>query len=198
MQPPQPIFKKLPAGSNLVRLYNPMRFAQTAVTFRQYGPVLRFDHHRSSSETPTDDPDRGIYYASLTLSGCIVEIFGDAGEIDTGEWHVARPEAVRPFKLLKLTGIGAMRAGSVAALAKAPDHAVGQAWSRYFYETAAYQNCDGILYANANNDEPAVALYERAADALSCPASSVIRLDAPGLRAELLAIARRHRLICLP
>jgi hypothetical protein len=40
-----------------------------ALTFRYYGPINRFDHHRIPSEGGrAEDPERGIYYAGFTLS----------------------------------------------------------------------------------------------------------------------------------
>jgi hypothetical protein len=186
------------AGTYLVRLFNSTRHAQTALTFRYFGPLLRFDHHVVPGTRAAFDRSHAIYYAGLTLSGCLAEIFGDLGEINCGEWQVARPWVTRPLTLLNIQGFRAMRAGSVAALAKTPDHRQSQQWSRYFYAEHDYRQCDGILYDNAHNDEPTIALYERAADALSCPASSVIRLDEPSLRPEIVSIARRHNMVCEP
>jgi hypothetical protein len=48
---------------------------------------------------------------------------------------------------------------------------------------------DGLIYPNAHNDEEAVALYERAADALECPPDRVTRLDDEALRAVVLETA---------
>jgi hypothetical protein len=158
---------------------------------------MRFDHHPGDglSRSPTDDPARAIYYAALTLSGCVVEIFGDRGSITIGNWHVARSEVSRQLTLLDLRGSGAMRAGSVAALAKVADRSLSQAWSRYFYETTdTFGTIDGIVYHNAHNDEDAVALYERARDALSCPPNNVVRLDDESLRPYLLDLALKNNL----
>jgi hypothetical protein len=195
---PDPIYRVLSAGSSLVRLFNPASHGATALSFRSYGPLLRFDHHRGwgGERQPTGDPERGIYYAALSLSSCLVEIFGDTGVIDYGEWHVAMPHLARDLRLLDLRGAGAMRAGSVAALAKVPDPPLSQAWSRYFYENEAhFPRIDGLSYFNAHNDEEALALYERAADALDCPDDRIIRLDHGALRPAILAIAERHSLI---
>jgi len=117
------------AGSFIVRLFDLTSHGQTALAFRHYGPLRRFDHQVNSSGAPAHDAVRGIYYAALTLSGCIVEIFGDTGLIDCAQWHVARPQLTRSIKLLNLRGVGAMRAGSVAALAKIPDHGLSQQWA---------------------------------------------------------------------
>ncbi len=93
----------------------------------------------------------------------------------------------RELKLLDLRGGGAMRAGTVSALAKVRDRALTQRWSRYFYEgVEAYGEVDGFVYANAHNDEEAVLLYERAADALECPEERILRLDDAVLRPAIL------------
>ncbi len=172
----------------------------TATTFRRFGPLLRFDHHRgirrgARGRQAAADSERGIYYAAPTLSSCLVEVFGDERILRLGERMVAAPTLGRDLRLLDLRGSGAMRAGSIAALAKAPDHRAGQAWSRYFYdEQSVYEPVDGLIYQNAHNDEDAIALYERAEAALECPPSRVIRLDDPALRDELLAIAEANLL----
>ncbi|MEZ4522037.1 MAG: hypothetical protein R3A46_10410 [Thermomicrobiales bacterium] len=75
-----------------------------------------------------------------------------------------------------------MRAGTVSAIAKC-EHSLSQPWSRYFYgETAVFGQLDGLIYANAHNDGPAVMLYQRAQNALNCDEADTLRLDAPELR----------------
>jgi hypothetical protein len=89
-----------------------------------------------------------------------------------------------------------MRAGSVAALASNADYAPSQAWSRYFYGTpTVYTEIDGIVYHNAHNHDDAIALYERCADALSCSADDVLRLDDPYLRPLLQEACLRIHLV---
>ena len=82
-----------------------------------------------------------------------------------------------------------MRVGSVAALCMTADRALTQAWSRYFYAEPMYDDCDGVRFHSAHNNEPAIALYERAADALECSVDEVIALSDLYLRLELEAIA---------
>lgn len=197
-RPPNPLFAIIHSGAFLVRLFDPSRFGTTALSFRRFGPLLRFDHHGPAGLSPGPDPARGIYYVAQTLSGCLVEVFGDTGLIITGDWHGARPQLTRDLRLLDLRGSGALRAGSVSALSKVPDHGLAQAWSRHFYESGEYRTCDGVLYYNAHNDEEAIALYERAEAALICPASAVLRLDDPALRPELLRLAQDNHLVCAP
>lgn len=91
-----------------------------------------FDHQHGSK--PAIDQERGIYYAAFTLSGCLVECFGDTGIIEILGQQVASIQVIRPLKLLDLRGAGAMRSGSIAALAKVADRQLSQAWSRFFYE----------------------------------------------------------------
>jgi hypothetical protein len=197
--PPSPVFHQLLAGSHLVRIFDPASHNATATSFRFYGPLRRFDHHRGSVSGPAADPARGIYYAALGLDGCLVEIFGDTRLIEFGEHHVARPRLTRDLRLLDLRGNGAMRAGSVAALAKIADYAQSQAWSRYFYEhEEIYTRVDGLIYLNAHNDDMAIALYERAFDALTCPPAAIVRLDDPGLRPAIEDLGLRAGILVEP
>ena len=88
-----------------------------------------------------------------------------------------------------------MRAGS-AALGQAPDRALTQAWSRYFYEQPAlYGPIDGLICHNAHNEEDALALYERATGGIACPAGNILRLDDPDLRPYLIDIALKHNIV---
>lgn len=180
-----------------MRLFDPYRHGATATGFRSHGPLLRFDHHRGTdNRTPEDDSERGIYYAATTLSGCLVEIFGDTGVMDLNRHHVASPILRRDLHLLDLRHNGAMRAGTKAAITKVSDRGLSQAWSRHFYETTlVYGEADGLVYLNAHNDEEAIALYERASDALECPPDHVMRLDDEALRAAVLEAADDNDLV---
>lgn len=200
---PDPRFVVFPAGAALIRIFDPTRFGTGPLTFRAFGPLRRFDHHegvrRGHGRQAGPSPDRRIVYAAPTLSCCVVEVFGDTGLVDFHDWHVAVLTFVRPLRLLDLRGPAAMRAGSVTALSQAPDHRLGQAWSRHFYDDHAYQAADGLLYAGAHNGEDALALYERAENGLTCATSDVLRLDDPALRPALLDIAREnHLLVAIP
>lgn len=194
---PDPLFHVLPAGTRLVRLFDPSRYGATATEFRSYGPLLRFDHHRRREDGARgEDAERGIYYAATTLSSCMVEIFGDAGVVDLHRHHVASPILRRELHLLDLRGNGAMKAGTKAAISKIPDRGLSQAWSRYFYETTrVYGELDGLIYYNAHNDEDSLALYERASGALECPPERTMRLDAETLRPAVLEAADDNDLL---
>lgn len=191
---PDPIFYDLEKGTNLVRIFDPNSYGTQALTFRNYGPLHRFDHHRG--DTPTVDQERGIYYAAFTLSSCLVECFGDTGLIETKGKQVASVEVIRSLRLLDLRGSGAMKAGSVAALAKVSDRLLSQQWSRFFYEEVdLYGKIDGLIFYNAHNDEEAIALYERARNGLSCPDADVMALDDLQLRPAIQQAAKDNHLI---
>jgi hypothetical protein len=194
---PSPSFLVLEPGSHLIRIFNPTQHGAQALTFRHYGPIHRFDHQRG--EVPNIDSERGVYYAAFTLSGCLVECFGDPGVIEIKDEEVCRIELTRPITLLDLRGAGAMRAGSVSALAKTADRRLSQEWSRYFYEEQTiYSTVDGLIYFNAHNDEEAIVLYERAMDGLVCPPDRIIRLDRPQLRPAIQQAAIDNNLIIKP
>ncbi len=164
---PNPVWFTAPRGSKFVRMFDPTSYDATAISFRSHGPHKRFDHHTDNASGPELDPHRGILYAGATLSGCLVEIFGDTRIIQYASWQLSGFEIERELMLLDLRGDGAMRAGSVAALCKDSDHSLSQKWSRYFYETLfIYKQLDGLIFGNAHNDELALALYERSRSAL--------------------------------
>jgi RES domain len=197
---PSPLYRTLVSGSFLLRIFDPTQYGTKATTFRTYGPINRFDHQRlSPSGTRAEDPERGISYAGLTLSCCLVECFGDTGVIEIKGQQIGRIQLTRALTLLDLRANGAMRAGSVAALAKVADRHLSQAWSRYFYEqTDLYGQIDGISFLNAHNDEEAIALYERAQSVLICPDNQILPLAHPSLRPAIQQAALDNHLDFLP
>lgn len=196
---PLPIFYNLSKQKQLIRIFDPTKYNTQAITFRYFGPIHRFDHHRGSQEQPQKDTDRGIYYTAFTLSSCLVEYYGDLGVIETENKYLALINVTQTLKLLDLRGSGAMKAGTVAALAKTDDRKISQAWSRYFYdEELIYDQIDGIIYFNAHNDEEAIALYERAINALSCPPNHIFPLNDLRFRSAIQSAALKNNLIFKP
>lgn len=193
---PDPLWHVVKSGEYFLRLYDPTKFGATATSFRTYGPISRFDHHR---EFPNNiDPARGIMYAAAnTLSCCLVEVFGDTKVVSVGDWEVARLKSRRELTLLELRGSGAMRAGSVASVTKDSSRRLSQLWSRYFYEQSfLYKLVDGLVYSNAHNEEIAYALYERAEDAIECV--GICKLRSAALRTELLSSAAENGMVVEP
>jgi hypothetical protein len=178
-------------------LYDPMKREGAPTRFRFFGPIKRFDHQIETEEGPSMSQDRGIIYAGDSLSGCLVEIFGDARVIEVGSWEVAVLEPTRDLKLIDLRGEGAMKAGTVAAVCKDSDHKYSQAWSRYFYENIfIYEKIDGLIFQNAHNEETAFALYERAQADLSLVKKGKLR--DPTLRTGIKLIAARLGMVVPP
>jgi hypothetical protein len=198
-----PCHHKLSVGTRLRRIFNPSQHNTTALTFRSYGPILRFDHHagQGKERKPCLDAGRGIYYAADRLSCCIVEVFGGWGKIADpftviADYHLASPILTRDLEVLDLRGTSAMKAVTKSAIAKTRDRRLSQAWARYFYENPeAYAEVDGLLYYNAHNDEEALVLFERAQDALECTPDRVFSLNDVHLRTHVLRIFADHGLI---
>lgn len=194
---PAPNFFVPPKGTKFLRLFNPASYGAHALTFRHFGPLKRFDHQRLVDSKPQEDPDRGIVYAGETLSGCIVEIFGDSRVIQVDTWEVAQIETSRELSLLDLRADGAMKAGTVAAVCKDSNHGYSQEWSKYFYEQSfVYTKIDGLIYGNAHNDEFAYALYERCQSALTCIGQAPLKADS--LRVEIQCTAAEFNLTIIP
>lgn len=182
-------------GIDLFRVYDPASPHRPGpLTFRAVGPFARFDHHEG---TGAAEP-RGIWYGGLTLACAIVEAF-DSGVVDPATKHLVRARTTRALDLLELRGRAAMRAGTVAAIA-AGDHLLSQSWSRHFYDDpdGIYRAVDGVHYLSAHNSDRAVALYERAADALEVPAGHDAPLTHPAVLASVRRIARDHGLHVVP
>jgi hypothetical protein len=175
-QPPprgvlQPVHREMPAGSTLLRVYNPTIYSTEPLTIRYVGPLSRSDHHRSAPPAVLlragrrplyRDPDRGISYAAQAFSCCLVEVFGDTRKIQLRPWLFAIVRPRRALLLLELRDSAAMGAGTTAAIAKIPNRRTTQAWSRWFYDHPAdYQTIDGIIAGGAHNDQACVTLFER-------------------------------------
>jgi len=194
---PDPQFYILEEEKEIFRIFTPGRYNTKALTFRDFGPLHRFDHHRPAHNSqPKIDSQRGIYYAALTLRTCLIEIFGDTGAIAIDKQKVARPIVTSPIKLLDLRGFRAIKAGSVAAVSMIRERNLTQEWSRYFYKrTNIYSLIDGLIYSSAHNGEEAIALYERAKNKLECPENNIIDLNNRKLRSHIQKVARDHNMI---
>ena len=186
--------------------------ASRATGFRYYGPLSRFDHHRSTAKPKTDE-ERGIIYAGLNLSCCLIEVFGDDEAIKIKQQQIAIINLKQSLKLLDLRESGAWDSGSIAAMAADGRRRLTQAWSRYFYENPdIYGNIEGLILNNAARSEAspvckaddgaiaphgqaAIALYERASPQLLSADVSVLDLSEPTIRETVLAIANRLNLL---
>jgi len=132
--------------------------------FRHWGPApnMRFDQ----DSTPARQQIRRIAYGALRVYTCFAEVFQDSRTIERSRnrpWLVGF-ELARAVSLLDLTGTWPTRAGaSMAINAGRRDRA--RAWSLRVYED--YPKVEGLYYPSSmDSNQPALALYERAQDAL--------------------------------
>nr|WP_154655867.1 RES domain-containing protein [Fortiea contorta] len=201
---PKPKLYTLKKGTEVVRIFQ-TEYSPTALSFRFWGPLHRFDHHRGNCPSfcyePSDcercdDRERGIYYVAPKLSSCLVEIFGSVGCVEITDHLVAIVKPTQNLKLLDIRGAGAMRAGAnEATLAKTEKRGLSQAWSRYFYEQPEiYSEIHGLIYCNAHNNEVAIALYERAQHLMVCEPENVFPLKHELLRGVVLKAASDNNL----
>ncbi len=202
----KPLFHTLKKGELLYRIFSP-EFNPTALTFRHWGPLGRFDHQRCTLPQdcdavrtcePITDLERGISYFAPTISCCLVEVFGDTGIIQITDHKIGLITPNCDLILLDIRNQGAMRAGAnEATLSKIPDRTTSQTWSRYFYEQPdIYTQIHGIIYGNAHNDEDAIALYERAEQFLTL--KEEVSLKHKDLRSLILKAAFENSLIIEP
>ncbi|MEO0835814.1 MAG: RES domain-containing protein [Cyanobacteria bacterium J06642_3] len=203
-----PQWFELKSGTTIQRIFDPTSYGATATGFRYYGPLSRFDHQRcdpappkgareraprQQSRKPELNGERGIIYAGFNLSCCLIEIFGDDDTIKIQQQKIAYITLKQSLKLLNLRESGAWDAGSVSAMAVDGRRKLTQAWSRYFYENPdLYGDLDGLIFSNAHDSKPAIALYERAASKLLSADVSVLDLNEPTIRETILAISRRE------
>ncbi len=196
-----PQLKTLKPNTKLIRIFDPTKYNAQALGFRSFGPISRFDHHRTdvTSGKPQLDPERSIIYAAFTLSSCLVEIFGDGDVVEVKQQQVASIYTAETLNLLDLRGNNAMKAGTVTAIAKTANRNLSQTWSRYFYERKdLYSDLDGLIYSNAHNDDDALALYERAQSKLVTSKVKTMPLKHPALRSAIFQIAENHSLLVSP
>jgi RES domain len=186
--PPNPVYFTIEAEKKLRRIFDPTRYNVQSLTFKHFGPHGRFDHHRVlDNGEPSEDIERGVYYAAFELSCCLAEVFGRTiAREDITNKKLCLVESQRDLLLLDLRTVsnvpGSIRAGSVYALSSVPDRSITQSWSRYFYERVdIYKNIDGICYPSAYTGQDVIMLYERAESALICPGNKIIDLGSPKL-----------------
>lgn len=154
--------------------------------FRRWGPVdARFDPHRP----PPALQARGVLYAATDARVCFAEVWQSSRFIDrsAGAPTLVALEPTRPLRLLDLCGAWPTRAGASMAI-NSGSRARARRWSLAIYE--AFPEVDGLWYASSMyKNAPAVALYERAADAMPRHPRFHRRIDAPELHGVVRNVA---------
>ena len=203
IRPTNPQYISLNPGDKIMRIYNPERHNTKEYTFRDFGPLFRFDHHRPlavkelEKEKGAIDKERRSSYWGFTLSCCLVEKFGDTKIIEFKSYKLAILILTESLELLDLRNSGAMAAGSVYALSSETDRKLSQAWSNYIYEqTNIYGEVDGLMYHNAHNGENAIVLYERCEAKIKSSKIKSKYLKNRSLRHLIDQCATNHSMAC--
>lgn len=164
-------------------------------TFRHWGPTsARFDHHGTDGAGQPHRQARGILYAAGAaspgaLAVCVAEVFQETRIVD----RAGRSPAFAVFRLrtdvhlLDLRGLWPTRAGASLAIASGP-RSRARRWSQAIY--TAFPDISGLIYPSSMaGGGDAVALFERAKEAL--PVEPIFRRDLadPALRPALLTAA---------
>jgi hypothetical protein len=162
--PPETVV--LPSGTELWRVhFRGGDHSSEWNEFRRFGPLstARFDHHTR----PRREQDRAILYTATHGETCLAEAFQEERLID--RWRKAPWLAGFTLRsdveLLDLTGLWPTRAGASTAISSSESRWRTQHWSRNIY--SAYRGVAGVFYGSSMHGyDPAIALYERAQDAL--------------------------------
>jgi hypothetical protein len=174
-----PRLTTLRAGSKWWRLYfaagpHPTRWNG----FRGWGPTsCRFDHQLPPSRAQA----RRILYGADCPQTCLAECFQETRTIARGRRGATLVgfELTREVSLLDLTGTWPTQAGASMAI-NSGARARARKWSAAIYR--AYPGVEGLLYCSSMNaNQPAIALYERAADAVPRLPTFHRKLDDRGL-----------------
>jgi hypothetical protein len=191
-EPPDPLLAKaetttLGTGTPLCRIYfRGGSHSGSWGQFRFFGPTqARFDHH----DPPPRVQAKGILYAANCPVTCLAEVFQATRVVERiarDPWLVVF-HLTRALVLLDLTGTWPTAAGASMAIGSGP-RPRARRWSQSIY--AAYPAVEGLLYCSSMHaNQPAVALFERAQNALpSAPAFHRALAD-PGLLLRLNAAA---------
>jgi hypothetical protein len=193
----KPRLLRLAPGTRLARIYDPTSHGTRELTFRAYGPVMRFDHHPPGpDDTAAVHAHVGVWYGSWgsqAIRSCGIEFFGGTRRIALRPSRLAVPHTTRTHALVDLRGPAALAAGATAELPKWPDMRMTWAWARHLHGlTIDSRPVDGIAWEGARSSLPCVMLFERAADGLACPASGrcSFPLTQPHVRDQLLTLVR--------
>lgn len=191
-EPPEPLLTKaqtaiLGKGTTLCRVYFRGGSHSGAWSqFRFFGPTqARFDHH----DPPPAVQAKGILYAASSPTTCLAEVFQATRVLDRASrdpW-LATFNLTRAVVLLDLTGTWPTVAGASMAINSGP-RPRARRWAQAIY--AAYPAVEGLLYGSSMHaNQPAVALFERARDAMPAAPAFHRALADPGLLLRLNAAA---------
>ncbi|GAA4470669.1 hypothetical protein GCM10023094_00060 [Rhodococcus olei] len=161
------------AAAPWYRVYHRDQYTADGVSFRQFGPLGRFDHHTPPFATPDLDPEgRTVLYVAGDVATGACEVFGEAGAAPLcSNWRVSQVLPAREVVFYDLDQPGAaMAIGALPALATGNENReLTQQWARAIFEDQpAPTKVEGIRYRTAYNNGLALALWD-CVDALAVP-----------------------------
>lgn len=210
---PGSALRTLPAGTVFGRIYD-AGGAHPALwhEFRHFGPAgSRFDHH---PDPAGHHPDHAVTYVTPQISVppatatqgvllvCLSECFSDRGVIERGDGSAdgTQPRFVlfastRDITLLDLVDSTWITDTGGNDQINTGDRALSRPWARAIHQT--YPDVDGVFYRPRTiaqrprlPEARAVALWERAEDALPVSPTADIELSSPGLTVTLELFAK--------
>jgi hypothetical protein len=150
------------------RVYHQCKYTPDGVTFRQYGPAARFDHHHPADPPVVDTTGRRILYVGEDLATSACEVFGDAGiAAICPNYRVAIIAPTTKLVMYDLAAEGAaMAIGALPALSDGNEaRSLTQQWARAIYEDQpAGPETTGIHYRSGYNSGESLALWDCDAD----------------------------------
>ena len=183
-----------PAAAQWLRLYprrhrDPLGFGKAPSRFSDPRPLPAEDRY-------------GVVYFGTSLKVSVLEaIIRDRGDGRLGDLIIARQELEdalcaevtprAPLQLVDLTGDGPVRMGVPSDAVRAADPALGQQWGLAFWSHASQP--DGVLYPSRLNNEPNIAVFDRALPKLGVGSVSSLL----SRRTELAAVIRELGLAIL-
>lgn len=173
------------------RIYHRDQFTADGISFRQFGPLARFDHHTPPFGAPAVEPDgRAVLYLAADVATAACEVFGEAGAASLcSNWRVSQVSPLREIVFYDLDQPGAaMAIGGLPSLATgSEDRALTQQWARAIFEDQpASTKVEGIRYKTAYNNDYALALWD-------CPAALSVPADSAGELRDLPLLHPRVR-----
>ena len=146
-------------------------------TFRNFGPVSRFDHHLLDDNGDAHLQERSMLYAAADTPTALAEYFQDddrrINRLRDQPWLVSF-RLPGQLQLLNLTDTFCVRVGASMKLTSGP-FTSAQAWSRGFYET--YPEIQGVYYPSPLTNRPTIALYDRSNHDSLFPANTLMHRE---------------------
>ena len=185
----------MPVGVRLLRIYSPSSHQATPASYREWGPVSRFDHQRPTATGGCGvDRGRGVLYAAPSMLCCVGEFFGDTGSVTVADARLARLRVQAPLRMLDVRKTAAAGAGTIHAIGAITQRATTQAWARWWYEHPQLIDVHGVLFEASHSGEDSYMFWERARGRLRCPSGQHWALTDPKVLDDLHVAAHRLRL----